>query len=137
MSKHIHTIAGATVAGAILGATVLGGATARTADASTWRTPLVDPPVTAGYPPSMDPPAQPDPGAELDDLLAKVSRLVGSLDPACVPPDRPDAWNLDPAEVALSSPCNVATAASVASPGAVAVASQTQYAPLTQTAGAG
>jgi hypothetical protein len=97
---------------------------------------MVDPPMSAGYPPFMDPPAQPDPGAALDDLLTRVPRLTGPFIPPCAPPDQPDTWQIDMADVAFPLPCNVAAAPNVGSPGSVGVADQTQYAPVPQTAGA-
>ena len=135
MRKRFHTIATAAVAGALLGAIVNGGAGAQTANADPWHTPMLDPPAVTGDPPPLDPAAQPDQGVAIDDLLAQVRWLVGSLDSACAPPDRPDTGRIAPSDVV--EPCNVLIARNVGAPDSVAVASQTQDAPVTQSAEAG
>src|SRR5438093_2009218 len=138
MRTHIQIRTGATVAGAILGATAMAatmGAWAQPAYAAVWRSPMLDPPAMIGDPPLMDPPVQQVPAAPVDGLLAQVQQLLNALAPPCtppdVPPDQPDPTTADTASTTQA--CNVVVARNVGSPGAMAVASQSQEAPVTQS----
>jgi hypothetical protein len=144
MRTHIHTARRATVAGAILGATVLTATVApwaQPAAATMGRSPMLDPPVLMGDPLLVDPPVRQVPGGPVDSLLAQVQQLVNALVPPCVPPDPPpdqsDPTTVDYASTSSTTqPCDVVVARNVESPGAVAVASQSQDAPVTQTSDA-
>jgi hypothetical protein len=143
MRTHVKTRAGATTVGALLGATAwtaMVGGWAQPAAAATPRSPMLDPPVMVGDPPPMDPLMQQAPGAAVDDLVAQVQQFVAALVPPCVPSDGPldqsDPSTTDAASTrgttGTAQACNVVVARNVGSPGAVAIASQSQDAPVTQ-----
>ena len=128
------------LASSLLGASLLsrtcGHPWERLAYADPLQSPFVEPPAMLSdppAPPSMDTQTPTDPGAAAEGVLAQVQQMVDALARACRPPTQSDPSRADTSDRAQS--CNVVIARNVESPGAAAVANQSQEAPVTQTPG--